>query len=139
VAAKPTTALFVRIPQSQARVLDRLAFESGRPKQAVVSELLARSIEQPAQRRVVIEPASAGEDLRGRYAFWPDEDSPAAAGEVLTLEEAAALLRVQPGDVEDLAGRGGLPGRRIGAHWRFSRAAVLAWLGDGAVPDPADG
>ena len=40
-----TAGLFVRNPQAQARALDRLAFETGRPKQAVVSELIARYVE----------------------------------------------------------------------------------------------
>ena len=31
--------------------------------------------------------------------------------------------------VVKLASEGELPGRRIGGEWRFSRSAVLAWLG----------
>ena len=50
------------------------------------------------------------------------------APEVLSLEEAAELLQVEPGDVETLAAAGELPGRKIGEAWRFSRAAVLRWL-----------
>ena len=49
--------------------------------------------------------------------------------EVLTLSEAAALLRVEEGELEGEAQRGDLPVRRIGGQWRFSRAALLAWLG----------
>ena len=48
--------------------------------------------------------------------------------EVLSLEDAAELLQVEPGDVEALATAGELPGRKIGEAWRFSRAAVLRWL-----------
>ena len=48
---------------------------------------------------------------------------------VLTLEEAAALLRVDTGDLELLAESGGVPGRRIGSSWRFDCAAVITWLG----------
>jgi excisionase family DNA binding protein len=50
------------------------------------------------------------------------------APEVLSLEDAAELLQVEPGDVEALAAAGELPGRKIGERWRFSRAAVLRWL-----------
>jgi excisionase family DNA binding protein len=42
----------------------------------------------------------------------------------------ADLLQVKPGEVRRLAGRGNLPGRRIGRTWRFSHSAVLAWLAD---------
>ena len=48
--------------------------------------------------------------------------------EVLTLEEAATLLRVTPQDLESLALRREVPVRRIGTQWRFSRTALLAWL-----------
>jgi excisionase family DNA binding protein len=50
--------------------------------------------------------------------------------EVLGLEDAAELLRVGPEDVQALAAAGELPGRLIGESWRFSRVAVLRWLGD---------
>jgi excisionase family DNA binding protein len=49
--------------------------------------------------------------------------------EVLTLEDASELLRVAAEDVEALATAGELPGRKIGEAWRFSRAALLRWLG----------
>src|SRR5712691_2213311 len=48
--------------------------------------------------------------------------------EVLTLQEAASLLRVSPKDVEQLARQQRVPGRRIGTQWRFSRTALVAWL-----------
>lgn len=48
--------------------------------------------------------------------------------EVLTVEEAARLLRVSPWTVRDLARRGKLPGRRVGKEWRFWRRALLEWL-----------
>jgi excisionase family DNA binding protein len=53
--------------------------------------------------------------------------------EVLTLEEAAELLRVTPAALRLDAEAGRVPGREIGAEWRFSRAALLAWLA-GATP-----
>src|ERR1700680_634223 len=116
---KATTALFVRIPQAQARALDRLAFESRRPKQAVVSELLSRYIGEPAGRRVTIETREEPGTVIGRHAFRPFEP------DVLTLEEVADLLQVDPAQIEELARVGELPGRQIGDAWRFARAAVL--------------
>jgi excisionase family DNA binding protein len=48
--------------------------------------------------------------------------------EVLTLAEAAAYLRVPETEVERIAATQGLPGRRIGSEWTFSRAAIQDWL-----------
>jgi excisionase family DNA binding protein len=133
VPGKPTAALFVRIPQAQARALDRLAFESRRPKQAVVSELLSRYMGEPADRRVTIETQEEPGTVIGRHAFRPFEP------DVLTLEDVADLLQVDPQLVEQLARSGELPGRQIGDGWRFARAAVLEWLARGSSPEPGDG
>jgi excisionase family DNA binding protein len=51
-----------------------------------------------------------------------------SAPDVLTLSEAAALLRVDSGELEQLAARSEVPARRIGASWRFNRDALLAWV-----------
>jgi excisionase family DNA binding protein len=59
---------------------------------------------------------------------------PAAEAEVLTLTEAAALLRVPAADVAAMAQRGELPARRLGREWRFNRQALLVWLGAGWAP-----
>ena len=48
--------------------------------------------------------------------------------EVLTEDEAAALLRVERDALLDLALSGQVPGRMVGDGWRFSRAALLGWL-----------
>jgi len=125
----PDTPLFVRIPQAQARALDRLAFESRRPKQAVVSDMLGRYIEgrRPSLTARVAEPEL------GWHSFH------ATQSDVLTLEGVAELLEVPPELVAELAQAGELPGRRIGSQWRFARAAVLAWLARAPAPDSADG
>jgi excisionase family DNA binding protein len=57
------------------------------------------------------------------------EFRPAPAPEVLTSEQAAELLAVEPAALLELAEQGELPGRQIGGEWRFSRSALLAWLG----------
>jgi excisionase family DNA binding protein len=130
-------ALFVRIPAAQARALDRLAFESGRSKQTVVSELLARAVESgsgdASGRRVTVEIHDDGGLVVGRHAFRAyDRD-------VLTLEELAELLSVDPAQIEQLAQTGELPGRKIGDAWRFARSAVLEWLAASSAPEPRDG
>src|SRR5579871_1488664 len=93
-----TAALFVRIPQAQARALDRIAFESRRPKQAVVSELLARSLDGPAARR---RPPIVDEGPHVPIVGWHSFRQIDA--DVLTLEGVAELLAVEPGLVAELA------------------------------------
>ena len=137
----------MRIPQEQARELDRLAFESRRPKQAVVSELLSRYIgDRTAGRRITIETREEPDTVVGHYAFRPNQperrarepDAAPPEPDVLTLEELADLLRVDPRELEKLAGAGGIPGRRIGGSWRFSRDAVIEWLGGSPPPEPGE-
>jgi excisionase family DNA binding protein len=56
--------------------------------------------------------------------------------ELLTTQEVAILLRVHPKHVYRLLKRG-LPARRLGAEWRFSRDEVLAWSGARPATAPA--
>jgi excisionase family DNA binding protein len=123
--------LYVRIPTAEARKLDRAAFELGTPKQDLVAGLVARYVdpgdlgaleELAGRRRVTVETADDTLTV-GRHSFQP-----AGPSEVLTLDELAALLQVEPAEVERMAEAGELPGRRIGEEWRFSRRAVLDWL-----------
>ena len=109
-ASEGTAAVFVRVPLSAAQKLDQAAAELGRPKRAIVAELLQTL--DPSEPAVAV----------GRYSFRAAEE------EVLTLEEAAALLRVERAAVEDLAERGKVPARKLGGDWRFSRRAILDWL-----------
>jgi excisionase family DNA binding protein len=51
-----------------------------------------------------------------------------AAAEVLTLEEAAAYLRLPVQGLRRMATRGSIPGRKVGKEWRFLRAALQDWL-----------
>src|SRR4051812_38743826 len=48
--------------------------------------------------------------------------------EVLTLEEAAAYLRVPEQEVVQSVETDCLPGRQVGGKWRFSRTALQTWL-----------
>lgn len=62
----------------------------------------------------------------------PPKPQPASAngpaGDVLTLVEAAAYLRLPENEVIAAASTQGLPGRLIGTEWRFSKPAILQWL-----------
>jgi excisionase family DNA binding protein len=124
--------LYVRIPTAEARKLDRAAFELGTPKQDLVAGLVARyvdpadlaSLEHLAGRRRVTVETTDDSLAVGRHSFQPADPS-----EVLTLDQLADLLQAEPAEVERMAEAGELPGRQIAGEWRFSRHAVLAWLG----------
>ena len=109
-----TTPLFVRLPRREADLLDRVAFEGRISKRELVTSLVQRYLDddKPAPELVL-----------GRAHFRPAE-----VPDVLTLEQAAALLQVEAAEVAALAEAGELPGRRIGGDWRFPRAALLEWL-----------
>ena len=49
-------------------------------------------------------------------------------GEVLTLAEAAAYLRLPEAEVVGLVRSQGLPGRSIAGEWRFLKSAIQHWL-----------
>ena len=125
-------ALFVRLPVEQAEKLDRAAFELKVPKQQLVNALLEHYSPQQlarlpgldaGRRRVVVE--SEVDDMAvGSHSFRPFEPP-----EVLSPAEVADLLHVEEELVAELADKGELPGRKIGDEWRFSRTAVLEWLG----------
>ena len=112
-----TTALFVRLPRREADLLDRVAFEGRISKRELVTSLVQRYLGDDDK-------AAKPELVLGRAHFRPAETP-----DVLTLEQAAALLQVDVGEVTALAEAGELPGRRIGGEWRFPRAALLEWLG----------
>jgi excisionase family DNA binding protein len=122
-------ALFVRIPTSEARALDRAAFELKLSKQEIVSGLVSRYVDPASPRSMEslralgAPPAQTGTLALGRHEFRPDP-----VAEVLDVDAAAALLQVEPEVVEQLAAAGELPGRRLGDQWRFARQAILAWL-----------
>lgn len=50
--------------------------------------------------------------------------------EIMTREQVAKLLGVDPHTVTKWVHTQKLPGRSIDGKWRFRRAAVLAWLGE---------
>jgi excisionase family DNA binding protein len=116
----PDKPLFVRLPAREAERLDRAAFERGVSKRELVTQMVQHYLETEPLTVV------GGSNLRvGHHSFRPDP-----APEVLTLDQAAALLQVEPAAVAELAERGEVPARRIGDEWRFSRTALLRWLGD---------
>jgi len=57
-----------------------------------------------------------------------------STSDVLTLAEAANLLKVCEKTAGKLAQTGELPARRVGNQWRFSRRAVLAHIEGDSLP-----
>jgi excisionase family DNA binding protein len=76
-------------------------------------------------------PSGANGLCAGSVILTPDEGDcgkMAEAHEVLTAEEAAALLRVSTKTVLTLARNGNLPGEKVGRAWRFLRSDVLGYV-----------
>jgi excisionase family DNA binding protein len=115
--------LFVRLPAPEAEKLDRAAHSLRLPKKDLVTALIARHLDSVEdQRRVVVELGSDALTV-GHASVRPAEPP-----EVLSLAQLSELVQVPEADLAAMAEAGELPGRRIGGEWRFSRAAVLAWL-----------
>jgi len=51
--------------------------------------------------------------------------------EILNIEEAAELLGVSVKTFNKVLHSQNLPGRKIGREWKFSRQALIAWIGSG--------
>ena len=58
----------------------------------------------------------------------PDRD-------VLNIDEAAALLGVSVKTFNKVLHTENLPARKIGREWKFSRAALIDWVGQGRSMD----
>jgi Helix-turn-helix domain len=134
----PDKPLFVRLPAREAERLDRAAFERGVSKRELITQLVQRYLsavpragegrdelgEAPAGERGPLVVVGGEDAVIGRHAFRPDP-----VPDVLRLEQAAAFLQVEPTTLAGLAERSEVPARRVAGEWRFSRAALLEWLG----------
>jgi excisionase family DNA binding protein len=108
-------AVFVRLAQTETDRLDQAAASTGKTKRQLITDAVREHLTDDG---LVV----------GRIALREDPD------EVMTSGEAARLLKLDEPAVVDAAARGELPGRRLAGEWRFSRAAVLAWLDPGQSP-----
>ncbi len=55
-------------------------------------------------------------------------ESEARLGEILTLEEAAAYLRVSEDALKAMVSDDDIPAQKIGSEWRFLKRALDDWL-----------
>jgi len=135
------TALYVRLPPTAIDKLRRAAEALGVHKKDLVAGLVSRYVDPDSHhglsalgalsqpRRVTVDLGEPGLTM-GTYAFQP-YDPP----EVLNAEQAGQFLQIGEPVVIELAEAGKLPGRKLGTVWRFSRAALVAWLaGPGGAP-----
>lgn len=123
MSKQPKEPLFVRLPVAEARKLDEASRRLDTPKSRLITNLV-RHLDLAAEPPVGID-ALKGAPV-GRHSFVPAQEL-----EVLTLEQLAELLSLDGDAVRGLAEAGELPGRKLGEQWRFSRAAILAWLAGG--------
>jgi len=144
-------ALFVRLPATAVGKLDRAAEALGMRKKDLVAGLVSKYVDPDSRRglsvlgslathKVTVELGQKDATV-GAYSFQP-YDSPLPAEsppEVLNAAQAGALLQISEAVVSEMAEAGKLPGRKLGfgpgAVWRFSRAALVAWL---AAPEKTD-
>ena len=126
-------ALFVRLPSNAVDKLDRAAEALGMRKKDLVAGLVTKYVDPDSPRgltalgslsthKVTVDVGDAGPTL-GSYSFQPF-DPP----EVMNADQAGQFLQVDQAVVVEMAETGKLPGRKLGAVWRFSRAALVAWL-----------
>jgi excisionase family DNA binding protein len=127
-------ALFVRLPAQAVDKLDRAADALGMRKKDLVAGLVSRYVDPDSPggltalgtlsgHKIPVGFADAGAPTSGSYSFRP-YDPP----EVMNAEQAAQFLQIEPEVLIEMAELGKLPGRKLGAAWRFSRAALVAWL-----------
>lgn len=111
------TALYVRLPTTDAQRLDAAATATGKSKRQLVSEAVRGHLDEEG---LTVGRIELRENPRALAAAPPVE--------VMTIEEVAEFLRVDVAAAREGAEGGTLPGRMIAGEWRFSRAALLAWL-----------
>jgi excisionase family DNA binding protein len=129
----PESALFVRLPTTAVEKLDRAAEALGMRKKDLVAGLVSKYVDPDSRpgltalgalstHKVTVSLGESG-PRSGSYSFQP-YDPP----EVMSSAQAADFLQIDEALVVEMAGSGKLPGRKLGAVWRFSRAALVAWL-----------
>ena len=63
------------------------------------------------------------------------ERTPEPTHEVLDIEEAAALLGVSVKTFNKVLHSQNIPARKVGREWKFSRRALIDWIGSGRSRD----
>lgn len=132
------TALYVRLPATASAKLDRAAEALRMHKKDLVAGLVARYVDPDSPQGLselgaLTEPRRSDERVTGGATLGAYSFQPYDLPEVMSADQAAQLLQIDVALVVELAEAGTLPGRKLGTAWRFSRAALVAWL---ATPEP---
>jgi hypothetical protein len=132
---QPTSALYVRLPAVEADKLDRAAQALGMAKKDLVTGLVANYVDpdsgegltalgRAVHRHQIMVDIPDPQPPVGRITF-----SEPFFPEVLSPEQVGSFLQTPTATVIEMAARGELPGRQIAGEWRFSRQAIIHWLG----------
>ena len=139
----PESALFVRLPSAAVDKLDRAADALGMRKKDLVAGLVSKYVDPDSRRglqalgslsthRFTVDVGDPSPTV-GSYSFQPYDRTDLQAElppEVFNAEQAGQFLQIDEAVVIELAEAGKLPGRKLGAVWRFSRAGLVAWLSE---------
>jgi excisionase family DNA binding protein len=116
LAGASSTAIYFRLVEGQAQQLAALAAAQNTTAPKLIKELIFERLNQPPGIEVSTPMANADD---------------CGDVEILTIDEAADLLRVERNSVLGLLEEGRLPGRNFGGEtYRISRAALIEWLGE---------
>ena len=59
-------------------------------------------------------------------------------GDILTIVELAAYLKIPTSTLYKLVREGKIPSQKIGRHWRFRKGAIDRWLEETRANDTAE-
>jgi excisionase family DNA binding protein len=121
MTAAPTRAIYFRLLEPDAQLLMQRASRQNVGVQKLVKAMVLELIHSGGNQR--------SED-EGRLS-GPDQQSepPDPSEDILTLDEAAAYLRVDPSALATWLASGRAPGRPFGDDsWRLSREGLRRWL-----------
>ena len=127
------SALFVRLPTTAVDKLDRAAEALGMRKKDLVAGLVSKYVDPDSppglhalgslsSHKITLDLADKG--ATGGWYSFQHYDPP----EVMNAAQAGQFLQIDEEVVIEMAASGQLPGRKLGGDWRFSRAALVAWL-----------
>jgi excisionase family DNA binding protein len=57
-------------------------------------------------------------------------------GDVLTIEELSAYLKIPRSTLYKLVREGRIPSQKVGRHWRFRKEAIDRWLDETRAAEP---
>src|ERR671934_553214 len=120
------TAIFVRIPSTEADKLHRAANVLGAPKRELITRLVAQYVDPENPATLSRLGGAESEISVGRAWFRPAEEL-----EILTPAQLAGLLQVEEATVIGMAERKEIPARKVGEEWRFPPRACPAGVAPG--------